>query len=527
MNTFFTGIDWVVLAVYFLGTMSIGFYFMRKSRSTEAYTAAKRSMPGWACGLSIFATYLSSVSFLGLPGKAFASNWNAFVFSLSLPLATLVALRWFMPFYRKSGEISAYAHLEHRFGAWARVYASTFYLLTQLARIGAVLYLMSLPLSMLLGWDIRAVILVVGISVTIYSFVGGVIAVIWADALQAIVLMGGALLCSALMFFRMPEGPGQIFRMAAEADKFSLGSFGPSLMEPTFWVVLIYGIFINLQNFGIDQSFVQRYIAAGSQKEARKTVWIGGLLYVPVSLVFFFIGTQLFAYYNAYPVELAEVRQVVAQQQLVQQGLVSGTAEFAAQAAELSAVLTDAEIGDKVFPHFIGKFLPPGVTGLLIAAIFAAAMSTLSTSLNSAATLIMSDWYRRFIRPQATEKQSMFVLYGATIVWGVLGTGMALMLINISSALDAWWTLSGIFGGGMLGLFLLGLISRRADNPVAVTSVVLGLLVIVWMTFSPMMNNPGLVALKSHFHAFLIPVFGTLTILLSGLLIGRFKKKKA
>lgn len=528
MPHFFTVFDWVVLVAYFLGTMAIGFYFMRRSSSsTEAYTAAKQSIPGWACGLSVFATYLSSVSFLGLPGKAYASNWNSFVFSLSLPIATLVAIYWFMPYYRRTGEVSAYAHLEHRFGIWARVYASSFYLLTQLARIGAVLYLMALPLTMLLGWDIRTVILVVGISVTVYSFVGGIMAVIWSDVMQAIVLMGGALVCSLLMFFRMPEGPGQIFRVAAESDKFSLGSFGPSLTESTFWVVLIYGVFINLQNFGIDQSFVQRYIAVGSQKAARTTVWIGGLLYIPVSLILFFIGTQLFAFYHANPEDLGEVRTMVAQQQLIQQGVTAGTQEFTAKVAEVAAALTDKDIGDKVFPHFIGKHLPPGMTGLVIVAIMAAAMSTLASSLNSSATLMMRDWYQRFIRPDATERQSMIVLYGTTVIWGFLGTGVALLLINISSALDAWWTLSGIFGGGMLGLFLLGMISRRADKPVAVASVILGLVVITWMTVSPYLNQPNLAGLKSHFHAFLIPVFGTLTILISGLLLSRVKKIKS
>lgn len=506
MHSYFTGLDWIVLAVYFAAVMSIGFFFMRRSQSTEGFTAGGRAMPGWACGLSILATYLSSISFLALPGNAFAGNWNAFVFSLSLPVATFFALRVFMPYYRRSSEVSAYALLERRFGVWARVYASAFYLLTHLARMGAVMYLMALPLSVLLGWDIRWIILIVGVSVTVYSFVGGIMAVIWSDAMQAIVLMGGAILCSVLLLFGMPEGPTQVFRVGAESGKFSLGSFGASLSEPTFWVVLIYGIAINLQNFGIDQSFVQRYVAAGSEREARKTVWTGGMLYLPISLVFLFIGTQLFAFYQTQPAELQEIQAIVADQRGV--------------AAE---TLTEADIGDNVFPHFIGKHLPTGVTGLLIAAILAAGMSTLSTSLNSSATLVMEDWYRRLLRPAATEAQAMRVLHVSTVVWGSLGTGIALLLINISGALDAWWTLSGIFGGGMLGLFLLGMISRRANNPIAVTSVLLGLLIIVWMTLSPQFDQPSLVAFKSPFHLFLVPVFGTLTILLSGLLLSKFK----
>lgn len=526
MGKHFGTIDWIVLSVYFVVTMGVGFYFHRKSRSTEGFTAGGRSLPGWVCGLSIFATYLSSISFLALPGKAYASNWNAFVFSLSLPIATFAAVKYFLPYYRRSGEVSAYAHLENRFGAWARIYASVFYLLTQLARMGTVMYLMALPLSILLGVDIRVVILITGVSVTVYSFVGGIVAVIWADAIQAIVLMAGALTCTAVILFGMPDGPGQVMAIAAENNKFSLGGFGISLTESTFWVVLVYGIVMNLQNFGIDQSYVQRYIAAKSDAEARKSVWLGGLLYVPVSALFFFIGTGLFAYYNVHPESMQEVKRSVAMGKLLGEGVEADSAGFDERVEEQSLQLTDADVGDKVFPHFIGAKLPAGVTGLLIAAIFAAAMSTVSTSLNSSATLVMTDWYKRFFRKDATERQSMRVLYVATVVWGLLGTGVALLLIQVTSALDAWWKLSGIFGGGMLGLFLLGMISRRAKNAGAVTAVILGAIAICWMTFSPQLTTlPA--GLRSSVHAFMIPVVGTLVILLTGLIVTGIRGKRA
>lgn len=518
MQRHFTLLDWIVLAVYFLSTMCIGFYFYRKSRSREGFTAANRALPGWVCGLSIFATYLSSISFLALPGKSYASNWNPFVFSLSLPIAAWIAVRFFMPYYRKTGEVSAYAHLEHRFGPWARMYASFFYILTQLARIGVVMYLMALPMSILLDCDIRIIILITGISVTIYSFVGGIVAVIWADAFQAVVLISGAVLCLLLILFNMPQGPQQVFQIAAEHHKFSMGSMGGSLAEPTFWVVLIYGIIINLQNFGIDQGYIQRYIASKNDLEARKSIWLGGLLYLPVSAVFFFIGTALFAFYKAHPNYLEDIRMQAAQQQLLQEGFGGEQAEFSLKIAQRASALTDQDLGDRIFPHFIGRMLPAGVTGLLVAAIFAAAMSTVSTSLNSSATLLAADWYQRHIRPDASEKQFMAVLYAATLLWGLLGTGLSLLLINVSSALDAWWILSGILGGGMLGLFLLGLISRKANSPIAAAGVIFGLLVIAWMTMSPQIESwPN--TLKSHFHAFLIPVFGTLTILITGLLL--------
>lgn len=565
MESHFTKFDWAVLVTYFAATMSIGFYFWRKSRSTEGFTAAGRSLPGWVCGLSIFATYVSSISYLALPGKSFAGNWNPFVFSLAIPIATWASVRWFLPYYRASGEVSAYALLEHRFGVWARLYASVFYLLTQIARMGVVMYLMALPMAVIFGWDIRLVILITGISVTVYSFVGGVLAVIWTDAIQAVVLMAGAVICLIVMLFGVEGGPVAVFATAAEAGKFSLGEFGAGVGRGGFWfdatsatflVVLLYGLAINLQNFGIDQSYVQRYIASRSDREARKSLWLGGLLYVPVSAVFFLIGTTLFVYYRAEgrEQELPEVRQLVARQRLMQQGVRPEYADAAAGVLtedyrralnEQAARLTDADIGDRVFPHFIAKHLPPGLTGLLIAAVFAAAMSTVSTSLNSSATLLMSDYYRRFLNPAATDKQCMMALYLGTIVWGALGTGMAMVLVKLTeSALDIWWTLSGIFGGGMCGLFLLGMISRRAKSPAAIAGVVVGVLVIFWMslpkvigylTAQPMGSRAYNVGAwlqqqtsgyLSPLHVFMVPVVGTMSILLIGLLASRLTRRE-
>ena len=493
MNPHFTTFDLIVLAGYFVATLAVGVLLRGRSRSVEGYAAAGRSLPGWLTGLSILGTYVSSISFLALPGKAFASNWNSFVFSLSIPLATWIAVRWFLPFYRRGAHLSAYEHLEARFGSWARVYASVCYLLTQLARMGAVMYLMALPLNVLLGWDIRWIILATGLTVTFYTFIGGIVAVIWTDAVQTVVLMVGAVACAAVMVGALPQGPGQLFELAAANDKFSLGSFGSSLAEPTFWVVLVYGLVINLQNFGIDQNYVQRYLASRSDAEARKSVWLGGLLYVPLSAVFFFIGTALFAYYTANP-------------------------------EQLPAMYQDPARSDSVFPYFIVTVLPPGITGLLIAAIFAAAMSTVSSSLNSSATVMLNDYYRRYVRRDASERQSMMMLYVTTVVWGALGTLLALAMTKAPSALDAWWLLAGIFGGGTLGLFLLGFLSHRASGQAALAGVAVGVAVILWMTVSPRWAGwpPGL---RSPFHGFLIIVFGTATILAVGYLASRLNPR--
>ncbi len=554
MSASFRLLDWVFLVLYFLLTLGIGAYFYKRTRNEEGYTAGGRSLPGWVCGLSIFATFLSSISYLALPGKTFASDWNPFVFSLSIPIVSWIAVRYFVPYYRNSREVSAYALLERRFGLWARVYASVFYLLTQVARIGVVLYLMALPMQVIFGWDSYLILIVTGLCVTLYAFIGGIAAVIWTDAIQAIVLMLGAALCLALMLFELPGGATTVLEVATANDKFSLGDFGPSLAVPTFWVVLLYGIAINLQNFGIDQSYVQRYIASSSDSEARRGLWVGALLYVPVSALFFFIGTTLFVLYQENPKgaeesalahDLAGVKQIVARQQLLQQGDKEVEPGFSTREEQLAKTLGPEEIGDRVFPHFIATYLPPGIKGLLIAAIFAAAMSTVSTSLNSSATLLMSDFYRRFIRPSAGSRSTMLVLYGGTVLWGILGTGLALLLVRLTeSALDIWWTLSGVLGGGMSGLFLLGMISRKAGKTAGITGVCFGLALIFWLSV-PKLMEVFLSLPENHawhqwaitwegatdswarfFHAYMIPVLGTLAILLVGMAVSAIQNRR-
>lgn len=472
-------IDILVLILYLAAVVGLGCWLSRRNRTTNDFMAAGGTLPGWAVGLSIFGTYLSSNTFIGVPGKAYGENWNGFVFSLSLPFAAWVAVKWFVPFYRRTGEISAYHHLEKRFGPWARTYALGCYLLTQLARVGTILFGVSLGLSALTGWSVPVIIIAGGIAVTAYTLLGGIAAVIWTDVIQSLVLLVGALVIAGLLLANHPHGPGEALHIAANEGKFSLGSFGLDLTQSTFWVVFLYGVFINLNNFGIDQSFVQRYHAARDEKAAARSVWAGALLYVPVAALFFLIGSLLFSYYHASP-EL--LKPLVAQ-------------------------YPDGH-ADKVLPHFIATQLPPGAAGLLIAAIFAAAMSSIDTSLNSAATVTLKDFVQRHLNRGQTESDALRILRTATLVWGVLGTGVALAMIGQKSLLDAWWKLSGIFAGGMLGLFLLGLISRRANNAGALAGVIVGVLVICWMTFPDQLPQ----ALRSPFHAHMITVIGTLTI---------------
>ncbi len=488
MNT----VDLVIFAIFTIGVVIFGCSFYRKDSSAQEFTAAGRSLPGWVVGMSIFATYVSSISYIGYPGKAFASNWNAFVFSLSIPVASYFAAKYFVPFYRHGGSVSAYTFLEEKFGRWARFYASACYLLTQIARMGSILYLLAMPMHILMGWDMHTVIIATSIGIILYSMLGGLKAVIWADAIQGIILIGGALACLAILMFSMPEGPGQVFELAAQApggSKLSLGSFGSDLTTSTFWVCLIYGIFINLQNYGIDQNYVQRYHAAKTDKDARFSALFGGYLFIPVSALFFLIGTALYSYYTA------------------------GVAELP---AEIQAK------PDYVFPHFIVNGLPVGLRGLLIASIFAAGMSTVSTSVTSAATVILTDYIKPLLRGEVRdERKDLLTLRLASVIVGVLGIVVAILMLGVKSIIDAWWILSSIFSGGMLGLFLLGIMPRRISRRAAAVGCVAGIIVIAWISLAGLWNLPG-----PHLHEYLAIVLGTTTIFLVGFLLSIIITKK-
>lgn len=487
-------LDIVVFVVYLLGVVLFGSSFYKKNKTSRSFTLGNNNIPTWVISMSIFATFVSSISYLALPGQAYQSNWNAFVFSLSIPIAILMALKFFIPLYRSVGSPSAYTYLEQRFGPWAKYYASIMYLLTQLMRAGTIMYLLALVLNVILGWNIAAIIIVTGVSVMVYSLLGGIQAVVWTDAIQGIILILGAVISAVFIIVDMPEGPAQLFQIASDHQKFSLGTFDLSLSSPTFWVVLIYGFFINMQNYGIDQNYIQRYMTASSEREAKRSALFGGLLYVPVSLLFLFIGTALFSYYSADP-----------------------------------GLLPEGMTGDRVFPYFITNALPTGITGLLIASIFAAGMSTVSTSVNSSATIILKDFFKEKEGEEVSNRRSMKILYAASAIFGTLSILTALAMINVQSALEAWWKLASIFSGGMLGLFLLGYFSKKAKNPSAILGVVSGAMLIAWMSISPVLADSGKIEkFVSPFHNYLSIVFGTVTIFLLGFIFANliFKSRK-
>lgn len=509
-------IDLAVIVLYLAAMVFAGFWFSKRNRNADQFSKASGSIPGWAVGISLYATFLSSNTFIGVPGKAFGTNWNAFVFSLSIPLAAWVASKYFVPFYRKAGEVSAYTHLEHRFGPWARTYAVVCFLLTQVARIGSIFFGMALALQALTGFSMTAIMLVIGICILAYTVLGGMEAVIWTEVVQAVLMSGGALLIIVLILTDMPGGAGRILEIGLSDDKFSLGSAVPDLTIPSFWVILLYGFFINLNNFGVDQNYVQRYHTASSEKAASRSIWICAKLYVPLSLLFFVIGTCLYAYYQENPGLTGQIKLQAAAEQL-------GPGATREAIAARAATLGPAGYGDKVMPHFMAEQIPAGLAGLIISAILAAGMSTISSGMNASATVFSEDIYKRYLKKNASPGQHLRTLITATVLFGLIGMAAGIAMIGVKSILDIWWELSGIFAGGMLGLFLLGIVSRKAGNREAFAATILGVLVILWMTFSYLIPDTYSY-LRNPLHANMIIVVGTLTIFLAGSLLGRLRK---
>lgn len=510
--------DLTIIVLYLLAMVLVGLYFSKGNKNTRQFTSAGGKVPGWAIGLSMYATFLSSNTFLGVPGKAFGGNWNAFVFSLSMPVAAWVAAKWFVPFYRTTGEVSAYTHLEKRFGLWARTFAVICFLLTQLARIGSVFFGIALSLQALIGLSMTSIMVVMGICIIFYTLLGGLEAVIWTEVVQAIVKTFGALLILLLVIHGIPGGISRMIEIGRVHQKFSLGSFSPDFRGSTFWVVLLYGFFINLNNFGVDQNYIQRYHAAKSRKEASRSLWMCVGIYLPASLLFFVIGSSLFSYYSLHPHALDLVKFQAARERLP-----AGTSLVAIR--RLAGTLGPQDYGDKVMPFFMVDKIPSGLVGLIVSAILSAAMSTISSGMNASATVFTEDIYRRYFNKQATDRQQMRILYGSTVVVGILGILTGIAIIGTKSVLDVWWALSGIFAAGMLGIFLLGIASRRTTNAEGFIATVIGILVILWMTFSPRWKavlgrwvNPLQIDMTI--------VVGTLTIFLLGVGLSRMKKRR-
>ena len=447
MNYQLGTIDTAILLLYGLILVGMGVYFFRKTKTSEEFMVAGRGIPSWAAGIAVMSAYTSSISYIAIPGKAFDSNWHPLIFALAALPVTWFVTKYVIPHYRKNNIISVYKYLEDKIGEWGRVYASFSFLLFMVGRTAVILYLSSLLLVSFIDIDIQMLIVIIGVITIIYTLMGGMEAVIWTDVMQSIVMIGGVLFVGYLLTKEIFSEPEFLIQKAFDENKFSLGDTSFSLSSRTVWVMIIYGITENIRNLMADQNYTQKYASVPTEKKAKRSVWFAMLIYLPLTAIFLYIGTALFAFYAGHPIDPSIVK------------------------------------GDQVFPYFIATELPVGVKGLIIAAILAASMSTIDSALNCSATVLYEDYYRKYFRLNPSEKNSIGFLRLSTIVWGVMGIVFALLLINAQSALDTWWQISGIFGGGILGLFLLAIFNVKISHAQGIISVVFSLLIIIWGTF--------------------------------------------
>ncbi len=423
-------VDYVIVILSVVLAIGMGLYFSHKQKNTDNYFAGGRNIPSWAIGISIFATLISSVTFLAYPGAAYASNWILLVQGLMVPVVLLAMIGIIVPLFRKVIRLSTYEYFEKRFGFFARLYGSLAFSLGHFSKMGTVFFLVSLAMSAFMGLDIQVIIIALGIAIILLTLLGGMEAVIWMDVIQGGLLIIGGLVCVVMLLFLPEGGPSTVFSVAKDFDKISFGPYDWDLTQLTFWVMVLNGVFYAIQKYGTDQTIVQRYLAAKDDKGAKRAAYIGVFMSVPVWTLFMFIGTGLFVFYQTGGAELPE------------------------------GIKADA-----VFPHFIATQIPVGLTGLIIAALAAAAISSLDSDLNSLAAIGVEDFYARF-KPQSTDKQRLRLGRIIVAVSGVAAIGVALLYAHWGGegVLGVIFGLYAIFSAGIVGLFLLGLLTRRANK---------------------------------------------------------------
>lgn len=448
----FSAIDIIVLVLYFGVLVFIGYYFSKRQKNSDDYFRGGQRIPWWAAGLSLFGTALSAITFMAIPAKSYATNWSYMLFNGGILMVAPIIMFVFIPFFRKLNITTAYEYLEVRFNSLIRVVCSLAFIVFQVGRMGIILLLPAIAINVVTGFDIFLCIILMGVFSIIYTRMGGIEAVVWTDALQVVILLGGALYAIFHIVAQIPGGWEETFSVAYSNGKMSFGSTAFDLSDSTMWTVLIATFFTNLTTYGTDQSMVQRYLTTSSQKAARKSIMTNALLIIPSTLIFFFIGTALYVYYKNNP-------------------------------ADATSLL---ESNDAIFPWYIYTRLPAGIVGLLIAGIFSAAMSTLSGSMNSVATAYVVD-----IRPKLMRKKpaaDLKVARRATLIAGALSLCFAIFMAtwNISSLWDEFNKILGLILGSMGGLFLLGMITRKANAPGALIGMAVSIVVqIIVANYTP------------------------------------------
>jgi SSS family transporter len=441
--------DILVIVIYFLLISGLGYYYSKRQKNTEDFFRGGQRIPFWAAGISIFGTALSPITFMAIPAKTYSTDWSYFLLNMSIFLSLPLVILLFIPYYRQKKLNTPYEYLEIRFSSIIRLLGSCCFILYQIGRIGVILFLPSIALNLVTGVDIFLCIALMGGVSLIYTLMGGIEAVIWTDVVQVFVLMGGVSLSLILIIIDAENGFSGIIEQAKIYGKFNAFDLTLSLKEPTVWVMLFGGFFINLTTYGTDHTMVQRYLVTPTQKEAQKSLWIGALLTIPATFIFFFMGTALFVFYQVNP----------------------------------SALNNNFINNDAIFPWYIVSQLPGGVSGILIAAIFAAAMSSLSSSMNSGAASFSADVYDRY--GFVWNKDPLKMARWTTLCIGMMGILFALFMAtaDIKSLWDQFNKILGLIFGSLGGVFMLGLLTKKANTKGVLIGIVVSFTIQLIISF--------------------------------------------
>jgi SSS family transporter len=451
-----TPLDYGILIAYVAGTVLLGSVFSKGQSSLKEFFLGNRNIPWWAAAFSGIATIVSGASYLGGPGQAYRSDYTFLQYRLATPVAIFVICFILLPFFYKLDVFTAYEYLERRFDLKTRLLASTLFLLLKCFYLGIVIYAPALVLAEMTGWSMNVIIISTGALTAIYTMLGGIRAVIWTDTLQLGVLLGGLVVSIGVLFAKVDGGLTGLVQHAAADSKFRFFDFSTSLsVEVTFWGGLIGGAFYMISQFGVDQSELQRFLTTASLRRSQAAVASSMLVAAAIGVLLFFTGTALYVFYSQRP-ELG-----------------AGTVQ-----------------PDRVFPKFIIEELPPGVTGLVIAGVLSASMSTISSVLNSLTTVSVSDIYSRI----TGQPGSVITARLTTALFGAVSTAIALFADRLGTILVATTKVSNLFGGTLVGVFLLGICVRRANGHGAFGGALAGfstvlavslLTQISWMWYGP------------------------------------------
>ncbi|WP_419937298.1 sodium:solute symporter [Candidatus Palauibacter sp.] len=522
-----SGLDWLVFAVYFGAVVAFAWRQSRGNRGVEGFFLANRQLGWGAIGLSVMATQASAITYIGTTGQAFDDGMEFVQFYLGQPIAMVILCVVFIPFFYRSKVFTAYEYLERRFDSRTRSLTSFLFLVSRGLSAGIVLYAPAIVLSVIMGWDERVTILVMGLITVAYTIMGGITAVIWTDVLQMIVMFAGIGIAIAVLFATLPEGVGVgdvayiggIHEMWRSIDL----SWDPT-NRYTLWSGLIGGLFLALGYFGTDQSQVQRYLTASSLRQSRLSLIFNAFVKVPMQIFILAIGVLLYVFYHFErpplvfnSAEAAMVREspragdfaaLEAEQErahelrrestlallearrsggspAVLQGRIAEYDDELERLREASKSLVAEVRGSSsndvnyVFPSYLVSYVPAGILGLLIAVIFAAAMSSLDSELTALSSATVIDFYRRHVKPEGTDAHYLLVSRLATLGWGGFAVLFALYAGQLGSLVEAVNEVGSIFYGALLGVFLLAFLVKRATAAGAFYGLIFSMLAVL------------------------------------------------